>query len=273
VVRQRPVTPTPGREIDSDTGLMYHRARWFDPVQARFLSEDPIGFLGNDINLYGYVWRNPLNYRDALGLDGWGNDVADSLDAQIESLRQRWQYCDQEWVANGINNSVADVAFGFADLFRVGSGLGHAIYSEDENNYGRAAFVVQDIARASAIFQLLAGPATKFTPSIANELPAIETSPNTLVPGRYATESMPARGTQPVFNTAERAEMNRIGRTSGSHSCGAKDPGTKSGNFIPDHQPVTRLNPAGSQQNLFPHCIHCSRLQGGQVRSITRGGP
>ncbi|NEQ42469.1 MAG: RHS repeat-associated core domain-containing protein [Leptolyngbya sp. SIOISBB] len=32
-----------GREWDDATGLMYYRARYYDPVVGRFLSEDPIG--------------------------------------------------------------------------------------------------------------------------------------------------------------------------------------------------------------------------------------
>jgi RHS repeat-associated protein len=147
-----------GREFDPDLGLMYFRARWYDPEQGRLVSEDPIGFSGGDINLYGYVWRNPLNYRDPLGLDGWGNDAANWLDARIEYASQYWQYCDQEWAANGINNSIAEVAFGMSDLLRVGNGLGQALFTEDENGYGRAASVLQDVVRATAIFELLAPP-------------------------------------------------------------------------------------------------------------------
>ena len=40
-----------------------------------------------------------------------------------------------------MNNSIADLAFGFSDLLRVGNGFGQAIYSQDENGYGRAALV------------------------------------------------------------------------------------------------------------------------------------
>ena len=32
-----------GRERDPDTGLLYYRARWYDPQVGRFISEDPIG--------------------------------------------------------------------------------------------------------------------------------------------------------------------------------------------------------------------------------------
>lgn len=37
-----------GREFDTETGLYYYRARYYDPSTGRFLSEDPIGFSGVD---------------------------------------------------------------------------------------------------------------------------------------------------------------------------------------------------------------------------------
>jgi RHS repeat-associated protein len=56
-----------GRERDSATGLLYYRARWMDPKQGRFLTEDPIGFRGEN-NFYSYVGDNALNYKDPHGL-------------------------------------------------------------------------------------------------------------------------------------------------------------------------------------------------------------
>ena len=58
-----------GREFDSFTGLYYYRARWYDAQTGRFISEDPIGFAGGDVNLYGYVRNKPLNFFDPFGLD------------------------------------------------------------------------------------------------------------------------------------------------------------------------------------------------------------
>ena len=57
-----------GRERDPDTASLYYRGRWLDPQVGRFLSEDPIGFLGRDINLYGYVHNDPLRMIDPSGL-------------------------------------------------------------------------------------------------------------------------------------------------------------------------------------------------------------
>ena len=57
-----------GRELDEETGLQYYRARYYDGELGRFISQDPIGFLGGDVNLYRYVNNSPLNYIDPSGL-------------------------------------------------------------------------------------------------------------------------------------------------------------------------------------------------------------
>lgn len=56
------------REQDADD-LYYYRARYYDPTTYRFLSEDPIGFAGG-LNVYAYVWNDPVNWVDPYGL--WG---------------------------------------------------------------------------------------------------------------------------------------------------------------------------------------------------------
>jgi RHS repeat-associated protein len=55
-----------GREEDEVTGLIYYRARWYDPSMGRFLLEDPIEFAGGS-NWYAYVGNNPVNYTDPSG--------------------------------------------------------------------------------------------------------------------------------------------------------------------------------------------------------------
>jgi RHS repeat-associated protein len=57
-----------GREFDSETGLYFYRARYYDPVPGRFLSEDPPGLLSGGINFYDYVENSPLGFKDPNGL-------------------------------------------------------------------------------------------------------------------------------------------------------------------------------------------------------------
>ena len=59
---------------DDGVGIYYYRARYYHPSLQRFISEDPLGILGGDVNLYAYVGNNPLNWTDPWGLsrgDWW----------------------------------------------------------------------------------------------------------------------------------------------------------------------------------------------------------
>lgn len=55
---------------DKEAGLYYW---YYDPMEGRFISKDPIGFAGGDVNLYGYVQNNPVSRIDPLGL--WYIDI------------------------------------------------------------------------------------------------------------------------------------------------------------------------------------------------------
>jgi RHS repeat-associated protein len=56
-----------GREFDAATGLYYYRARYYDPLLKRFLSEDPLGFAAGDANLYRFVGNRPVIASDPTG--------------------------------------------------------------------------------------------------------------------------------------------------------------------------------------------------------------
>ena len=53
--------------LDEGNGLLYMRARYYDTNTGRFLSRDPLGFKGGDLNLYAYVGGNPVDHVDPLG--------------------------------------------------------------------------------------------------------------------------------------------------------------------------------------------------------------
>ncbi|MGV1100663.1 RHS repeat domain-containing protein [Thiovibrio sp. JS02] len=55
------------REWDSETGLYFYRGRYYDPQVGRFISKDPIGFAGGDVNVYRYVGNNSVLRTDPTG--------------------------------------------------------------------------------------------------------------------------------------------------------------------------------------------------------------
>ncbi|MFQ3395682.1 RHS repeat-associated core domain-containing protein [Enterobacter mori] len=57
----------PGQQYDADTGLYYNRHRYYDPVQGRYITQDPIGLKGG-LNVYVYP-LNPVVNIDPLGLN------------------------------------------------------------------------------------------------------------------------------------------------------------------------------------------------------------
>ncbi|EDG2807809.1 DUF4329 domain-containing protein, partial [Salmonella enterica subsp. salamae] len=61
----------PGQQYDEETGLYYNRHRYYDPLQGRYITQDPIGGAGG-WNLYQYP-LNPVSKIDPLGLSAWSD--------------------------------------------------------------------------------------------------------------------------------------------------------------------------------------------------------
>jgi RHS repeat-associated protein len=122
-----------GRELDPDTGLMYYRARWYDPGVGRFISEDPIGLLAGP-NAYSYAGNNPIWANDPSGLasilvvvgarsnGGAGGAYIMLLDKNGRRISFRDCDCSDDDVATGLaiardpnrmlGNGVGDTPFG-----------------------------------------------------------------------------------------------------------------------------------------------------------------
>lgn len=114
-----------GRDADEHTGLHYYRDRWLDPVAGVFLSEDPIGLDGGDVNLAAYVGNAPYDYTDPTG-NGWLRDtwkkvrrefkrvidqvaevVAEAFDDIGDTLKEAWDDTrdfveDHPYISTGI---------------------------------------------------------------------------------------------------------------------------------------------------------------------------
>lgn len=99
-----------GREIDPLSGQMFYRDRFYDANLGRFVSEDPIGFGGGDVNLYAHVWNDPLHFTDPMGLTGW-NDY--------------WEGAKEAgWRAGQAGIDALEAPIGFAVGFGDSAGLG-----------------------------------------------------------------------------------------------------------------------------------------------------
>lgn len=224
-----------GKPFDDDTGLSYMGARYYDPVLGRFMGIDPVDFQAfnlHSFNRYTYANNNPYKY-----VDPDGRFAALAVPAFYALLALSGAVTLNSILNDG--GQTDQSSFDSGGISYPGSDIGNPSTWTIVNNSSQ--------------------PKGDKQPSR-----------DTLKPGEFAGDSIPARGPDRNFNKDERDRMNEIGRTTGCHTCGSTDPGTKSGNHIPDHQPANALNPPGGEQKLYPHCLTCSRIQGGQVRDATR---
>ena len=56
-----------GRENDGD-GLYYNRARYYNPTNGRFISQDPVEQAASGANIYLYTTDSPMNATDPYGM-------------------------------------------------------------------------------------------------------------------------------------------------------------------------------------------------------------
>ena len=62
-----------GKELDSETGLYYYGARYYDSRTSIFLSADPLMEDYPNVNPYAYCLQNPINFTDPTGMSAEGD--------------------------------------------------------------------------------------------------------------------------------------------------------------------------------------------------------
>jgi RHS repeat-associated protein len=148
----QPFTYT-GREWDSETGLYYYRARYYDPSLGRFIQKDPISFAGGDVNVYSYVGANPVNTVDPLGL--YGSNVHYDLTKQLaidsgfcensaQTIAAADQGVDDSFWTGPITGIPFFSAFHFRSRKYASTGLRLAIDSGDIIQFGKFLHIFQD---------------------------------------------------------------------------------------------------------------------------------
>lgn len=88
------------------TNLYYYRARFYNSTSGRFISEDPIGLLGGDVNFYRYASGAPTLLTDPLGL------VAPQQSPLYGTVNAQGQIVNQPYNAQ----QAVDVSLYFAGL-------------------------------------------------------------------------------------------------------------------------------------------------------------
>ena len=136
-----------GREIDYESGLMYYRARYYDPQIGRFLQQDPDpGDLTNPItvkNRYAYAGNNPIIFKDPSGkIFGWDDLLYVLYIGVVSAVQAEYQvhnggdsdFNKNFWNNFGVNLLASFVGFLGSDGYSMGPFGG---YSEIANSTKR----------------------------------------------------------------------------------------------------------------------------------------
>jgi RHS repeat-associated protein len=107
-----------GYPYDAATGLYYVGARWYDPSQGRWLSQDPLG-LAADSNPYRYVSNTPTNAVDPSG-KLWSLLLNVGILAW-DTFRYATGQIDRQ---HFLQNVALDFMFITLDVLTLGTGLG-----------------------------------------------------------------------------------------------------------------------------------------------------
>jgi RHS repeat-associated protein len=112
-----------GQYTNSDTGLIYLRAREYDPATAQFLSVDPLdAFTGEP---YSYTADNPVNFDDPTGLL-WGITLPSWVEEGAEAIAgwgDRLTFGATKWVRERLGDENVDTC---SSEYRAGETAGFA---------------------------------------------------------------------------------------------------------------------------------------------------
>src|SRR5207245_6649918 len=111
-------------ESDTETGLYYYRARYYDASTGRFLTEDPMGF-GVGGNFYRYVYNSPVGLTDPMGLSP----------ADVQRIQTACKKCTKGLTDAGLrlNGGSGDTTLGFVGSLLMG-GINDLLSAHRENS-------------------------------------------------------------------------------------------------------------------------------------------
>lgn len=121
---------------DADSQLYYARARWYEPVSGKFMSEDPLGFDAGDNNVSRYSANDPINNVDRNGMSWFSHalgEIGDVFEDAGDFFEDQWDNgnIQKGLLAAGTLASGGMLGFGLASGSMLGTeilagGLGFA---------------------------------------------------------------------------------------------------------------------------------------------------
>lgn len=268
-----------GQEKQLETGWSSYRWRNYDAAMGRFFNVDPLTETYNTWSTYAFSGNRVVDARELEGLEP--EDFRFRM--YMKSKGGIQARAEEE---HGKANSeafmvVIKTVTPVEELYTIATGRdldGNSASRKDAAKLLALNLVPQAKVEVKAASMVLKAEAKAEAKAIAKaEAKAISkeavSKNGTLTKGPFAGEGHPAvNGHSRKFTAAEKKAVREEGYTLGCHTCGQKNPGTKSGNFILDHQPANALVPNGWPQTFYPHCIYCSNTQGGIISGMKKQG-
>jgi RHS repeat-associated protein len=231
-------TRLPGQYEDPTTGLFYNYFRDYDPGPGRYLQPDPIGLAGGDMNLYAYVWSDPLNWSDPRGLAvdvlldagliGYdvGRIVGDNIIGDCGNL-------GENLIALGLDviGAIVPIVTGLGPAYRISKNTVQA------NRAAGDAFEVAIEAELRATHEVVAPQVTIRTPSVTRTRVDFVTRDG----AQIGCVECKASATAPLTRNQAAASSEIL--ESGGIVVGRGKPGVPGGTVIPPGTPVTIRRP------------------------------
>ncbi|MEE9338014.1 MAG: RHS repeat-associated core domain-containing protein, partial [Methylococcaceae bacterium] len=94
-----------GHEKDTETGLYYFKARYYDPDTARFLNQD--SYLGDvntppSLHRYLYAYGNPTVWIDPDGHESFLSDWNEASEERVQNYTKQIENAESGWGAVGL---------------------------------------------------------------------------------------------------------------------------------------------------------------------------
>ncbi|MHB8509715.1 MAG: RHS repeat-associated core domain-containing protein [Candidatus Dormibacteria bacterium] len=133
-----------GSIADAESGLIYLRARYYDPATAQFISRDPL--VAKTRDPYAYTADNPINRSDPSGLtfNGGGEQVclasmADCMQGVLGAIHQEGAF---QPTADGLDAMANGAGVGEVGSLAVGQPAAAAVFGLTEDVAGLGSFVM-----------------------------------------------------------------------------------------------------------------------------------